>query len=581
MSDGVRMIPVETPSGSFDVWTRKAGDNPRLRLLLLHGGPGATHEYLLPMEQELVDAGVEVHFYDQLGSHFSDQPDEPSLWEIDRFVDEVEQVRVALGLGRDDFVLYGQSWGGVLGIEYALAHQEHLKGLVVSNMMASVPAYNDYAERVLMPTMDQTALAEIKRLEADGETDDPSYEQLLMEHHYVHHVLRRPADEWPEEVVRSLGNTNRAIYVPMQGPSELGASGKLLHWDRSEDLRRIEVPTLVMGAEHDTMDPGYLRWMAGQLPSGRYHHSPEGSHIALVDDHATYLTGLVDFLHDLEKADAPRLDRLDHRGAILVLEDGRTFRGESYGAEGETFGEAVFSTGMTGYQETLTDPSYHRQVVVMTAPHVGNTGMNDDDPESSRIWVSGYVVRDPARVPSSWRSVRSLDDELRAQGVVGISGVDTRALTRHLRERGAMRVGISTLTADSDDLLQRVLASAEMTGAELAGEVSTTEAYVVPAVGDEAVHGRRARPRDQGEHPADDGRARYRGARAPRHRDARRRARGGARRPVLLQRPGRPGRDHRPGRAAAGRRWSGGCPTSGSASATSSSAGRWASAPTS
>ena len=175
--------------------------------------------------------------------------------------------------------------------------------------------------------------------------------------------------------------------------------------------------------------------------------------------------------------------RLDHRGAILVLEDGRTFRGESYGAEGETFGEAVFSTGMTGYQETLTDPSYHRQVVVMTAPHVGNTGINDDDPESSRIWVSGYVVRDPARVPSSWRSVRSLDDELRAQGVVGISGVDTRALTRHLRERGAMRVGISTLTGDSDDLLQRVLSSAEMTGAELAGEVSTTEAYLVPAVG--------------------------------------------------------------------------------------------------
>ena len=169
--------------------------------------------------------------------------------------------------------------------------------------------------------------------------------------------------------------------------------------------------------------------------------------------------------------------------AILVLEDGRTFRGEAYGAEGETFGEAVFSTGMTGYQETLTDPSYHRQVVVMTAPHVGNTGINDEDPESSRIWVSGYVVRDPARVPSSWRSVRSLDDELRVQGVVGISGVDTRALTRHLRERGAMRVGISTVTDDGDDLLQRVRTSAEMTGAELASEVSTTEAYVVPALG--------------------------------------------------------------------------------------------------
>ncbi len=167
--------------------------------------------------------------------------------------------------------------------------------------------------------------------------------------------------------------------------------------------------------------------------------------------------------------------------ALLVLEDGRTFRGDAFGAEGETFGEAVFSTGMTGYQETLTDPSYHRQVVVMTAPHVGNTGMNGEDPESRRIWVSGYVVRDPARVPSNWRSTHSLVDELRDQGVVGISGIDTRALTRHLRERGAMRVGISTTEADPRALLERVLASTQMAGTELATEVSTAEAYVVPA----------------------------------------------------------------------------------------------------
>jgi carbamoyl-phosphate synthase small subunit len=170
--------------------------------------------------------------------------------------------------------------------------------------------------------------------------------------------------------------------------------------------------------------------------------------------------------------------------AILVLEDGRTFRGEPYGAVGETFGEAVFATGMTGYQETLTDPSYHRQVVVMTAPHVGNTGMNDDDPESSRIWVSGYVVRDPARMPSNWRSTHTLDDALRDQGVVGISGIDTRALTRHLRERGAMRVGISSVESDPRALLERVLASGEMAGAELADEVTTSEPYVVPAVGE-------------------------------------------------------------------------------------------------
>jgi len=172
--------------------------------------------------------------------------------------------------------------------------------------------------------------------------------------------------------------------------------------------------------------------------------------------------------------------------AVLVLEDGRVFRGRAYGAVGETFGEAVFSTGMTGYQETLTDPSYHRQVVVMTAPHVGNTGVNDEDPESKRIWVAGYVVRDPARVPSNWRSRRSLDEELREQGVVGISGIDTRALTRHLRERGAMRVGIFSGNAlpDEGTMLAEVRQAPEMKGADLSAEVATKEAYVVPAIGE-------------------------------------------------------------------------------------------------
>ncbi|GGK99034.1 glutamine-hydrolyzing carbamoyl-phosphate synthase small subunit [Streptomyces flaveus] len=172
--------------------------------------------------------------------------------------------------------------------------------------------------------------------------------------------------------------------------------------------------------------------------------------------------------------------------AVLVLEDGRIFRGRAYGAVGVTFGEAVFSTGMTGYQETLTDPSYHRQVVVMTAPHVGNTGVNDEDPESKRIWVAGYVVRDPARVPSNWRSRRSLDEELTKQGVVGISGIDTRALTRHLRERGAMRVGIFSGNAlpDEGTMLAEVRQAPEMKGASLYEEVATTEAYVVPAIGE-------------------------------------------------------------------------------------------------
>jgi carbamoyl-phosphate synthase small subunit len=172
--------------------------------------------------------------------------------------------------------------------------------------------------------------------------------------------------------------------------------------------------------------------------------------------------------------------------AAYVLEDGRIFRGQAYGAVGETFGEAVFNTGMTGYQETLTDPSYHRQIVAMTAPQIGNTGVNDEDPESSRIWVAGYVVRDPSRISSNWRAKRSLDDELQAQGIVGISGIDTRALTRHLRERGAMRAGIFSGHALADDttMLERVRQAPQMEGADLCGEVATDEVYVVPAIGE-------------------------------------------------------------------------------------------------
>jgi proline iminopeptidase len=301
LSGGARKIPVSTPAGDFHVWVKRVGNNPDLRLLLLHGGPGSTHEYLEACDTYLPGAGVEYYFYDQLGSGFSDQPDEPSLWEVDRFVDEVEQVRRALGLDAGNFVLYGQSWGGILAIEYALAHQQHLRGLVISNMMSSVPAYNAYAEEVLMPEMDQAALAEIKALEAAGDTDNPRYMELLTEQHYVHHVLRMPPDDWPEPVQRGFAHINPKIYVSMQGPSELGISSDatLANWDRSEDLAAIEVPTLVIGAQHDTMDPAHMEKMAQRLPRGRYLHCPDGSHLAMYDDQRTYFAGLTDFLTSL------------------------------------------------------------------------------------------------------------------------------------------------------------------------------------------------------------------------------------------------------------------------------------------
>ena len=299
VSGGARMIPITTPSGEFRVWTKRVGTNPDLKVLLLHGGPGASDELYECFDTHFPGAGIEYYYYDQLGSFRSDQPDDPSLWDLDRFVDEVEQVRIALGLDSSNFVLLGQSWGGLLAMEYAVHHQQHLKGLVISNMMSSSRLYNEFAENVIMPTIDPEILAAIKTYEATGTTDDPRYEELLMEHHYRLHVCRIPLDEWPEPVVRCFAHINPAIYVPMQGPSELGMSGTLESWDRSQDLQNIDTATLVIGAAHDTMDPEHMRWMSGQLPHGTYLHCPDGSHLAQFDDPDHYFPGLIDWLHAL------------------------------------------------------------------------------------------------------------------------------------------------------------------------------------------------------------------------------------------------------------------------------------------
>ncbi len=300
LSGGVRMIPIETPRGTFRVWTKRVGNNPRMKVLLLHGGPGATHEYLEAFDSYFPAAGIEYYYYDQLGSFFSDQPDEPELWEIPRFVDEVEQVRRALGLDPENFYLYGQSWGGILAMEYALAHQEHLKGLIISNMMASAPQYGAYARTTLMPEMDPAVLAEIQEYEAAGDYENPRFMELLQEHHYVHHVLRMPAEEWPDPVIRGFAHINPDIYIPLQGPSELGVKGKLENWDRTSDLKEITVPTLVIGARYDTMDPKHMEQMAASLPNGRYLYCPEGSHLAMYDDQEVYFQGLIRFIKDVD-----------------------------------------------------------------------------------------------------------------------------------------------------------------------------------------------------------------------------------------------------------------------------------------
>ena len=239
LSGGVKIIPITTSKGTFHVWTKRIGNNPRIKVLLLHGGPGFNHEALEVFDSYFPGAGIEYYYYDQLGSSYSDQPDEPELWELPRFVEEVETVRTALGLGPDNFYLWGGSWGGMLATEYALKYQQNLKGLIVSNMVASIPLYNAYAEKVIFPQMDPVVLAEIKQLEAAGDTQNPRYMELLIPHHYEKHILRLPAAEWPEPLQRAFKHMNPKVYVPMQGPSELGASGKLVAWDRMADLPKI------------------------------------------------------------------------------------------------------------------------------------------------------------------------------------------------------------------------------------------------------------------------------------------------------------------------------------------------------
>jgi proline iminopeptidase len=302
LTGGVRRIPISTPKGEFSVWVKRVGNNPKIRLLLLHGGPGATHELYECFDGYLPAEGIEYIYYDQLGSYYSDQPNDPDLWTIEHFVDEVEQVRQALGLNKDNFFLYGQSWGGMLAIEYALAHQQHLKGLIISNMVSDVQGYNRYAREVLGPQMAPAVFAEIQQLEADEDYENPRYEELLMQHHYTEHVLRMPLDEWPDSITRTFKHLNKDLYVHMQGHSEFGMTPKatLGHWSRSADLPKIVVPTLTIGAEHDTMDPKHMEWMAGQIKRGRYLHCPNGSHLSQYDDPQHFFPGLVRFLKDVD-----------------------------------------------------------------------------------------------------------------------------------------------------------------------------------------------------------------------------------------------------------------------------------------
>lgn len=301
LSGGVKMIPITTPKGNFNVWTKRIGNNPTQKVLLLHGGPGAAHDYFEAADSYFPRASIEYYYYDQLGNNKSDNPDDLDLWTIERFVDEVEQVRMALGLTKENFIILGHSWGGILGLEYALKYQHNLKGLIISNMVPSIPDYMKYSEEVLAPQLDPAILAEIRQYEKNDDYTNPKYLDLVATHYYPKHVLRLPLDQWPDPVLRSLNNINYNMYLHMQGPSEMGVVGDatLKNWDRKSDLPNITVPVLTIGATHDTMDPKQMEWMSTHVQNGTYLHCPNGSHWSMYDDQETYFNGVIKFIKSL------------------------------------------------------------------------------------------------------------------------------------------------------------------------------------------------------------------------------------------------------------------------------------------
>lgn len=296
-SGGIKMIPIH--GGKFRVWTKRVGNNDQIKVLLLHGGPAATHEYFESFDSFLPQEGIEYYYYDQLGSYYSDQPTDSSLWTTERFVEEVEEVRLALGLDSSNFFLLGNSWGGILAMEYALKYQQNLKGLIICNMMASSPDYGKYAADVLSKQMDPNVLEEVRALEAKKDFANPRYMELLLPNYYEKHLCRFPVSEWPDPLNRTFKHLNNAVYTLMQGPSEFGVSGRLEKWDIKSRLGELQIPTLTVGATHDTMDPKHMEWMSTQVKKGRFLLCPNGSHMSMWDDQEHFFPGIIKFIKDV------------------------------------------------------------------------------------------------------------------------------------------------------------------------------------------------------------------------------------------------------------------------------------------
>jgi proline iminopeptidase len=293
---GIKIIPIETSKGKFNIWTKTIGNNPKIKVLLLNGGPGGTHECFESFESFFPAEGIEFIYYDQLGCGNSDNPKDLTMWDLARFVEEVEQVRIALHLDKDNFYLLGHSWGGILAMQYALKYQQNLKGLIISNMMSSCPDYGKYADNVLAKQMSPAVLAEVRSIEAKKDFGNPRYMELLIPNFYEKHILRAPYAAWPDPILRMFSKLNQSLYVTMQGPSEFGIAGNLEKWDVKSQLKTLKVPTLTIGAKYDTMDPEHMKWMSKEVQNGSFLYCPNGSHCALYDDQEIYMTGLTKFI---------------------------------------------------------------------------------------------------------------------------------------------------------------------------------------------------------------------------------------------------------------------------------------------
>ena len=294
---GIRLIDVD---GKYKVWTKRIGSG-RIKMLTLHGGPGVTHEYFECFEDFLPQAGVEFFYYDQLGSAYSDQPDDPSLWTVDRFREEVEQVRRALGL--ENFYLYGSSWGGMLGIEYLLKYQNHVKAAVISDMTASIASYVKYINQLRAKLPPET-IAVLEKYEAKGEFEAPEYQKVMFKQIYAKHLCR--LDPWPDPVQRTFKHLNPKVYNTMQGPNEFVVNGTFKDWDRWSDLSRIAVPTLLIVGRHDTMSVDDIQKMGKAIPRSRVAICENGSHLCMWDDQQAYFRHLLGFVKDVDAGRFPK-----------------------------------------------------------------------------------------------------------------------------------------------------------------------------------------------------------------------------------------------------------------------------------